>query len=118
MRDIQTAQIEIYEEYVFKKRSKTDYIEEKEKLQKQEACSRNLTDRLEKRIGTLRKLLSGSGADAYEYLQNCSFTELTREVADRFVKKIVVCDEQNIKVEWNFSVNLPEEIREYQLAFL
>ena len=93
-------------------------MEEKEKLQKQEACSRNLTDRLEKRIGTLRKLLSGSGADAYEYLQNCSFTELTREVADRFVKKIVVCDEQNIKVEWNFSVNLPEEIREYQLAFL
>jgi len=118
LKDIHTAQIEIYEEYVFKKRSKTDYIEEKEKLQKQEACSQNLADRLEKRIGTLRELISGSGADVYEYLQSCSFTELTQEVADRFVKKIVVCDEQNIKVEWNFYVNLPEEIREYQIAFL
>ena len=59
-----------------------------------------------------------SGADVYEYLQNHSFTELTQEVVDRFVKRIVVYDERNLEVEWKFSEELPEEVREYQLAYL
>lgn len=118
LKDLQTAQTEIYEEYVFKKRSKDDYIEEKRELKKQEECYMNLLDGLEKRIRTLQEVLSESVTDVYEYLQNRSLTELTQEVADRFVKRIVVYDEWNIEVEWNFSEKLPEEVREYQLAFL
>lgn len=118
LKDLQTAQTEIYEEYVFKKRSKDDYIEEKRELKKQEECFMNLSDDLEKRIRTLQEVLSESVTDVYEYLQNRSLTELTQEVADRFVKRIVVYDEWNVEVEWNFSEKLPEEVREYQLAFL
>lgn len=118
LKDLQTVQTEIYEEYVFKKRSKDDYIEEKRELKKQEECYMDLSDDLEKRIRTLQEVLSESGTDVYEYLQNRSLTELTQEVADRFVKRIVVYDEWNIDVEWNFSEKLPEEVREYQLAFL
>ena len=118
LKDLQTAQTEIYEEYIFKKRSKDDYIEEKRELKKQEECYMNLSDGLEKRIRTLQEVLSETGTDVYEYLQNRSLTELTQEVADRFVKRIVVYDEWNIEVEWNFSEKLPEEVREYQLAFL
>lgn len=118
LKDLQTAQTEIYEEYVFKKRNKDDYIEEKRELKKQEECYMDLSDDLEKRIKTLQEMLSESGTDVYEYLQNRSLTELTQEVADRFVKRIVVYDEWNIEVEWNFSEKLPEEVREYQLAFL
>lgn len=118
LKDVQTAQTEIYEEYVFKKRSKDDYIEEKRELEKQEECYMNLSDGLEKRIRTLQEVLSESETDVYEYLQNRSLTELTQEVADRFVKRIVVYDEWNIEVEWIFSEKLPEEVREYQFAFL
>ena len=39
-------------------------------------------------------------------------------MADRFVKRIVVYDERNLEVEWKFSEELPEEVREYQLAHL
>ena len=75
-----------------------------------------MLDDLEKRIGTLRKRVSESGAEVYEYLQNHSFTELTQEVVDRFVKRIVVYDERNLEVEWKFSEEFPEEVREYRLA--
>lgn len=118
LKDLQTAQIRLYEEYVFKGKSRSDYIEEKGRLKKQEEDCMDLSYGLEKRIGTLRERFPQSGADAYEYLQDYSFTELTQEMADRFVKKIVVYDEQNIEVEWNFSEELPEEVLGYQLAFL
>jgi len=77
-----------------------------------------LIDDLEKRIKTLRERVPESGADVYEYLQNHSFTELTKEVVDKFVKRIVVYDERNLEVEWKFSEDLPEKVREYQLAHL
>lgn len=118
LKDLQTAQTKIYEEYVFKKRSKDDYIEEKRELKKQEECYMDLSDDLKKCIRTLQEVLSKSGTDVYEYLQNRSFMGFTQEVADRFVKRIVVYDEQNIEVEWKFSEDLPEEVREYQLALL
>lgn len=138
MKDLQTAQTSIYEQYVFKEKSRADYIEKKREFEKQEEYCRGLLETLEKRIGTLREMLSESGADVYEYLQNhtlldevhppegpvlrCalgySFTELTQEVVDRFVKKIVVYDERNLEVEWKFAEELPEEVREYQLAHL
>ncbi|MDE7184104.1 MAG: recombinase family protein [Lachnospiraceae bacterium] len=102
-KDLQKAQTQIYEEYAFQKRSRADYITEKRKLEKQEARCMDVLDGLEKRIGTLRERLSESGAGGYEYLQDHSFTELTQEVVDRFVKKIVVYDEQNIEVTWNVS---------------
>ena len=118
LKDLQTAQTSIYEQYVFKEKSRADYIEEKREFEKQEEQCRGLLDDLEKRIGTLRKRVSESGAEVYEYLQNHSFTELTQEVVDRFVKRIVVYDERNLEVEWKFSEELPEEVREYQLAYL
>ena len=118
LKDLRTAQTRIYEEYVFKKRSKVKYIEEKKELEKQEAHCVDLSDRLQKRIETLREMLSESETDVYEYLQNHSFMKLTQEVVDRFVKKIVIYDERNIEVEWNFSEKLPEEVLQYQLAFL
>lgn len=138
LKDLQTAQTSIYEQYVFKEKSRADYIEEKREFEKQEEQCRGLLDDLEKRIRTLRKRVSESGAEVYEYLQNhtlldevhppegpvlrCalgySFTELTQEVVDRFVKRIVVYDERNLEVEWKFSEELPEEVREYQLAHL
>ena len=37
---------------------------------------------------------------------------------DKFVKRIVVYDERNLEVEWKFSEDLPEKVREYQLAHL
>ena len=77
-----------------------------------------MLDALEKRIGTLREGGSESGTEVYEYLQKHSFTELTQEVVDKFVKRIVVYDEWNLEVEWTFSEELPEEVREYPLAHL
>lgn len=118
LNDLQTVQTSIYEQYVFKEKSRADYIEEKREFEKQEEQCRGLLDDLERRIGTLRKRVSESGAEVYEYLQNHSFTELTQEVVDRFVKRIVVYDERNLEVEWKFSEELPEEVREYQLAHL
>lgn len=118
LKDLQTAQTSIYEQYVFKEKSKADYIEGKRELQKQEENYKDLSDGLEKRIKMLQEMLSESGADVYEYLQNHSFTKLTREVVDKFVKRIVVYDERNLEVEWKFSEDLPEEVREYQLAHL
>ena len=118
LKDLQTAQTSIYEQYVFKVKSRADYIEEKREFEKQEEYCRGMLDVLEKRIGELREMLSESETDVYEYLQNHSFTELTQEVADRFVKRIVVYDERNLEVEWKFSEELPEEVREYQLAHL
>ena len=75
-----------------------------------------MLDALEKRIGILRERVSELGVDIYEYLQNHSFTELTQEVVDKFVKRIVVYDERNLEVEWKFSEEFPEEVREYQPA--
>lgn len=118
LKDLQTAQTSIYEQYVFKEKSRADYIEEKREFEKQEAHCRDLLDALEKRIGTLRERVSKSGTDVYEYLQNHSFTQLTREVVDKFVKRIVVYDERNLEVEWNFAEELPEKVREYQIAHL
>ena len=118
LKDLQTAQTSIYEQYVFKEKSRVDYIEEKREFEKQEEQCRGLLDALEKRIGILGERVSESGADIYEYLQNHSFTELTQEVVDKFVKRIVVYDERNLEVEWKFSEELPEEVREYQLAHL
>lgn len=116
LKDLQSAQTSIYEQYVFKEKSRADYIEEKREFEKQEEQCRGLLDALEKRIGILRERVSESGADIYEYLQNHSFTELTQEVVDKFVKRIVVYDERNLEVEWKFSEEFPEEVREYQLA--
>ncbi len=94
------------------------FLEEYLLFRLQEENHKDLSDGLKKRIKTLREMLSESGTDGYEYLQSHSFTELTREVADRFVKKIVIDDEQNIEAEWNFSEKLPEEARKYQPALL
>ena len=116
LKDLQTAQTSIYEQYVFKEKSRTDYIEEKREFEKQGEQCRGLLDALEKRIGILRERVSESGVDIYEYLQNHSFTKLTQEVVDKFVKRIVVYDERNLEVEWKFSEEFPEEVREYQLA--
>ena len=118
LKDLQTAQTSIYEQYVFKEKSRADYIEEKREFEKQEEQCRGLLDALEKRIGILRERVSELGVDIYEYLQNHSFTELTQEVVDKFVKRIVVYDERNLEVEWKFSEELPEEVREYQPAHL
>ena len=118
LKDLQTAQTSIYEQYVFKEKNRADYIEEKREFEKQEDHCIDLIDDLEKRIKTLRERVPESGADVYEYLQNHSFTELTQEVVDKFVKRIVVYDERNLEVEWKFSEDLPEKVREYQLAHL
>ena len=73
---------------------------------------------MKSRIEQSRSAKTNATRSVYEYLQNHSFTELTQEVVDKFVKRIVVYDERNLEVEWKFSEDLPEKVREYQLAHL
>lgn len=103
LKELQTLQTALYEEYVFKKKSREDYIVEKKELQEQTEQCMGFLDELGKRIETLQGKVSESGIEAYHSLQGPSFTELTQEVADRFVKRIIVYDEMDIEVEWNLS---------------
>lgn len=118
LKDLQNEQTVIYEEYVFKKKGREEYIEEKQKLQEQIEQYMDMEEEMDKRIETLKAKLIEIESDVYEYLQNHSFTELTEEIVDKFIKRIVIYDESNIKVEWNFSEKLPETLIQYQLAMM
>ncbi len=110
-KSIQAAQAGIYEEYVLKHRSRAGYIAEKRELQKQERHYMDLSDELAERMGTLKERLSGAEADVYGYLPGYGDMGLTQEVVDKYVKKVVVYDEHNIEVEWDFPGGLPEGVQ-------
>ena len=113
LKDLRTAETRIYEAYVFKSKSKDDYIKEKQKLQEEIGRCMDMQQELEGHIQTLKDKISDGKFGIYEYVQNHSLTELTKEIVDRFVKRIVIYDERNIEVEWNFSEKLSEKARNH-----
>ena len=63
-------------------------------------------------------MIGDGESGVYEYMQNHCFTELSKEIVDRFINKIVVYDERSIEVEWNFQQALSGALFQYQLALV
>ncbi len=111
----QTEQVKIYEEYATGEMNRDSYIEKRQKLQQQTVQYTDMRKKLDMRIETLERKFPDREMDVNAYLQGYNFTELTQEVADRFIKRVIVYDEKNIEVEWKFSESFSEELHEFML---
>ena len=116
LEELQEAESGIYERYVFQAIGREEYVKEKKNLQEQIECCKDRKEISDKRIKILKTRIGDGECGVYEYMQDHSFTELTKEIVDRFIKRIVVYDEKSIEVEWNFPQNLSGVLFQYQLA--
>lgn len=116
LEQLQTAQVGIYESYVLEEKSRTEYLEEKEKLQEVMIKCMNRLKELEGQIERLEMLVTVEDSDIY--VESNSFTKLTHDIVSTFLEKIVVYDEKHIEIEWNLSEKLSEKLLQYQLAIL
>lgn len=73
------------------------------RLQEEADRQADMQQELDSCTQTLKVKISEEKSGIYEYVQNHGLTELTKEIADRFVKKIVIYDKRNIEVEWNLA---------------
>lgn len=114
----QKMQVQIYEAYVYKQISKERYQQEKKKLDDdKEECERLLIE-LDRRIEKLKRDACMEEPEVWKYIRNHSFTELTEDIVNEFLKKIVIYDEKHIEIEWNFSKQLQERLQQYQFAMI
>lgn len=116
LEDLQAAESGLYERYVFQKISREEYVKEKQDLEEKTEHCMDRQGETDRRIKALMTVIDDGESSVYEYMQNLCFTELTKEIADRFIKRIVVHDEKNIEVEWNFQQTLSDALFQYQLA--
>lgn len=113
---LQEQQTRLYEAYVFKEKSREEYVNEKQNLQaKMDKCIDEI-EHIDKRIASLKTMADFESIELYEYVQCHSFTSITEELVERFINKIVIYDEERIEVEWNFPEKFSEEVLQYQLA--
>ncbi len=115
-KELQEAQSGLYEAYVFKRKSREQYRKEKQEVQDEIERCMEKENLLGVRIKALEEKSAEMRSNVYEYLQKHSVAEISQEMAELFIKRIVVYDECNIEVEWNFLENLPEKLLPYQLA--
>lgn len=108
-KDLQEAQSGLYQAYVLKRKSGEEYRKENQEIQDEIERCIEMENEIEEKYAKM-------GHDVYEFLQDHSITEITQEIADRFIKRIVVYNEHNIEVKWNFPENLPKALIEYHLA--
>ena len=111
-------QVQIYEAYAYEKISRDEYQQEKKKLEDDKKKCEDLLKELNERIEKLTIDAGMKKSDAWEYVLNHSFTELTQDIVNEFLKKIVIYDEKHIEIEWNFSKQLPERLLQYQMAIV
>ena len=116
LEELQEAESGIYERYVFQAIGREEYVKDKKNLQEQIECCKDRKEISDKRIKMLKIRIGDGECGVYEYMQDHSFTELTKEIVDRFIKRIVIYDEKSIEVEWNFPQNLSGVLFQYQLA--
>ena len=101
---------------MFKRKSREQYRKEKQEVQDEIERCMEKENLLGVRIKALEEKSAEMRSNVYEYLQKHSVAEISQEIAELFIKRIVVYDECNIEVEWNFLENLPEKLLPYQLA--
>lgn len=110
LEELQEAECGIYERYVFEAISKDEYVEEKKNLRERIKCCKDRQEVSDERIKMLMTRIGNGECGVYEYMQDHSFTKLTKGLVDRFVKRIVVYDEKRIEVEWNFPQELSDAL--------
>ncbi|MDE7333444.1 MAG: recombinase family protein [Lachnospiraceae bacterium] len=118
LKGLQTAETRIYEAYALGLKGRNDYIKEKQEIQEQIKLCMDMQQELDGHIRIIKGKINGEKSDIYRDVQNHNLNELTQELADRFIKKIVVYDERNIEVEWNFPEKLPEELLQHHFAVM
>lgn len=111
LKDLQTEEIRLYETYALERKGREDYIKEKQELQERVKQCMDMQQKLDGCIQTLKDKITEEKAGIHEYVLSHGLTELTKEIVDRFVKKIVIYDERNIEVEWNLAEISPETSR-------
>lgn len=118
LEDLQKAESGLYERYAFRAISREDYVKEKQDLEERAEHCKDRQKEADRRIKTLTAMIGDGESGVYEYMQNHCFTELSKEIVDRFINKIVVYDERSIEVEWNFQQALSGALFQYQLALV
>lgn len=116
LEELQEAESGIYERYVFQAIGREEYVKGKKDLQERIECCKDRKETSDKCIKMLQTRSGNEECRVYEYMQDHSFTELTKEIVDMFIKRIVIYDEKSIEVEWNFSKKLADALFQYQLA--
>lgn len=111
LKDLQTEETRLYETYALERKGREDYIKEKQELQERVKQCMDMQQKLDGCIQTLKDKITEEKAGIHEYVLSHGLTELTKEIVDRFVKKIVIYDERNIEVEWNLAEISPETSR-------
>lgn len=114
----QKMQVQMYEAYVYKKIGKEEYQQGKKKLDyDKEECEKLLIE-LNDRIKKLKRDVCMEEPEVWEYIRNHSFTEITQDIVNKFLKKVVIYDEKHIEIEWNFSKQLPKRLWQYQFVMI
>lgn len=108
LKDLQTEETRLYETYALERKGREDYIKERQKLQEKIKQCMDMQQEMDGYMQTLKDKISEEESGIHEYVLSHGLTELTKEVVDRFVKKIVIYDEKNIEVEWNLDEISPE----------
>lgn len=116
LQDIQANQLRIYEAYTFKEKSREDYLKERQDLQDETARMEEKKKIVKEKLKLLSRVVNAQESEVLEYINKDTTIKFTQEMADRFLKKVIVCDESNIEIEWNASAELPKELMEYQLT--
>lgn len=115
---LQAEQMRIYEAYAFRKIDRAEYLEKKENLQEQIINQNCMLSEVAERIERMRQILDMEELTLYEYVKSNGLSALTKDVVNRFVKRIVIYDENHIEVEWNYSEKLSEKLLQYQFAIM
>lgn len=97
---IQTEQMKAYEAYALQKETREEYMRKRKNLQKEVKKYKGIQEELDEQIAVLEQKLCMGEADLYESVLNQSFLRLTPEIADCFLERIVVYDEEHIEVKW------------------
>ena len=97
---IQKEQMKVYEAYALQKETREEYMEKRKNLQKEVGKYESMQKELDERIAVLEQNLCMGETDLCEFVLNQSFLRLTPEIADRFLERIVVYDEEHIEVKW------------------
>lgn len=108
LKDLQTEETRLYETYALERKGREDYIKERQKLQEKIKQCMDIQQEMDGCMQMLRDKISEEESGIHEYVLRYGLTELTKEIVDRFVKKIVIYDEKNIEVEWNLDEISPE----------
>lgn len=96
-------QITLYERYGKREISREEYGEFREKLEKKEDAIKSEIQKQEITLEKMETEIFMNLPESHIIWKECKINELNQEVADTFIKKVNVWDEQHMEIIWNFS---------------